>query len=126
MIYTNATNLGNAQHEWLNKLEFYKNEIDILQKRLEEVNSKNTGNESRVFAEHFQNQFIIQQNNISVLRHEISQHTKLAAEDAKLHVGRVQESRLPENKELQNRVKEFEEVVKNLRLEFNKYLAKWF
>ena len=126
MIYTNATNLGNASQEWQRALDFYKNELDIMQERLAEVNNKNTGIESRVAAEHFQNQFIIQQNNIAELKHKINGHAHLVFEDAKLHVGRVEETRIVENKKIEAEVMEFENIIKDLRLEFNKYLAKWF
>jgi exonuclease VII large subunit len=126
MIYTNTTKLGNKPQEWFKALDFYKNELEILKERLAEVNNKNTGIESRVAAEHFQNQFDIQENNISELKHAINRHAHMAFEDAKQHMGRVEETRIVENKRIERDIMEFENVMKDLRLEFNKYLAKWF
>ena len=64
MSYTNASNLGVQHNEWLRKLEFYKEDLDILEKRLLEVSDKNTSTEARAGIEHFQNQFMIQRKNI--------------------------------------------------------------
>ena len=50
------------QHEensaWINKLDFYKQEISILKGRLEELARKNSSKEVMGEIEHFQNQFI--------------------------------------------------------------------
>ncbi|MBM3430464.1 MAG: hypothetical protein FJX99_05720 [Bacteroidetes bacterium] len=44
--------------DYLNKLEFYMEEITILKERLSEVTAKNTDKEVLKQVEHFQNQFI--------------------------------------------------------------------
>src|SRR4051812_34616461 len=69
-----------SQHEehgtWLKKLLFYKDEIRIMQKQLEEVNSRNTGLELKKSVEHFQNQFIIQDKNSDEIRRHINHEEK--------------------------------------------------
>lgn len=124
MSYTNATHLENAHQEWIKALDFYKEDLDILEKRLAEVSLKNTSMVARADAEHFQNQFIVQRNNIDELKHAINEHTHLVFEDMKQHAGRVEETRIDQHKKLEEDVKEFEETVNDLRHEFNKYLAK--
>lgn len=57
--------------EWKNKLNFYGEEISILSGRLAEITSKNSNKEMLSEVEHFQNQFIIQQNNIDEIKHGI-------------------------------------------------------
>ena len=59
--------------DYLNRLEFYTEEIAILKERLSEVTSKNTDKEVLKQVEHFQNQFI-QRNNIDELKHTIKIH----------------------------------------------------
>ena len=52
--------------EWISKLNFYKDDIKIFNTRLEEIVSKNNGEEVLAEVERFQNQFIIQRNNIFI------------------------------------------------------------
>ncbi|MEY3049975.1 MAG: hypothetical protein RL365_2013 [Bacteroidota bacterium] len=63
------------QHEenrdWINRLEFYKEEITILKHILSEIANKNSGDEALKDVEHYQNQFIIQKNNLDELAHNI-------------------------------------------------------
>src|SRR6185295_14072078 len=64
-----------AEHtEWLQKLDFYADEITIMKKRLEEIVSKNSSEEIRAQVEHFQNQVIVQKENIDELKHAIKDH----------------------------------------------------
>ena len=60
--------------EWLNKLDFYKDDIAILKRRIEEVAAKNTGHDVMAMIEHFQNQLIIQRNELDEFRHAIKEH----------------------------------------------------
>jgi hypothetical protein len=62
--------------DWLNKLSFYNDEISIMQKKLEEVNSRNTGADIRKKIEHFQNQLIIQKSNSDDLHRQIKREEK--------------------------------------------------
>jgi hypothetical protein len=59
---------------WLNKLLFYKDELKIMADRIMEVAEKNTSNEVRSLADHFQNQLIIQKEQIDILNHDIKSH----------------------------------------------------
>ena len=125
MSYTNTANLGIEPSEWLSKLDFYKNEIGILKERLTEIVGKNSSLEARAGVEHFQNQFIIQQNNIDEMRHSIHENAHHAFEDVKQHAGHVSIARVDENKKMEEEIKGFEKVMSDLRHEFNLYLTKW-
>jgi hypothetical protein len=54
-----------------NKLSFYKDEVRIMQGRLDEIASKNNKKDIQKEIEHFQNQIIIQSKNIEDLRKDI-------------------------------------------------------
>lgn len=125
MSYTNTANLGSEHSEWLGKLDFYKNEIGILKERLTEIADKNSSLEARAGIEHFQNQFIIQQNNIDEMKHSINENEHMAFEDVKQHAGHVSTVRVDENKKMEEEIKGFEKVMSDLRHEFNLYLTKW-
>src|SRR6187455_2073598 len=50
--------LHSEHREWLSKLDFYKDDIMILRKRIEEIAMKNTSRDVLAMVEHFQTQFI--------------------------------------------------------------------
>ena len=59
-----------ADHtEWMSKLKFYADEITLMKGRLGELASKNNQQDVLVLVEHFQNQLIVQKNNIDELAH---------------------------------------------------------
>src|SRR5690242_732236 len=89
MSHTATIKSGVLQHEWLRELDFYELEIKILQKMLQEVTAKNTNDEARAGIEHFQNQFILQKNNLDELRASIEDHLELTFDDVKDHTGKV-------------------------------------
>ncbi len=58
--------------DWMRELDFFKNEIAYLRKRLEEVASKNTSNEVLVEVEHFENKFKIMSLHVDELQHDVN------------------------------------------------------
>ena len=89
MSYVNISKAGTDHTIWAKGLEFYKDELEIMNKRLLEISSKNTSEEARKGVEHFQNQFFIQQKNISDLRHQVKGYVTGLSHDAKMHEGHV-------------------------------------
>lgn len=125
MSFVTAAVCGTDHHQWLSTIDFYDNELDILEKRLAEIISKNTGTDAMAGAEHFQNQFIIQRNNIDELRHSIREHDHHTAEDAYIHAGHIHSELVQEHKAVKDSFESFQKVVNELRVEFNDYLRKW-
>src|SRR5688572_300254 len=58
--------------EWMNNILFYKDELQIMEHRIQEIASKYTSKETLANVEHFQNQLIVQRNNLDTLKHEIN------------------------------------------------------
>lgn len=125
MTYTSITQAGNDHSFWRKGLEFYSDEIEIMESRLAEVASKNNSFEARQGVEHFQNQFIVQRNNMDELNHEINLYVQKLGEDAQKHQGRMEVGMLAEHDKLQEKYEVFEKVMNGLRHEFNDYLGKW-
>lgn len=73
-----AVSLSNFFHkeckEWNERLDFFINEVDSFSKRIAEVVNANTAIEVLSQAEHFQNKFIIEKENIDILKHEVKVH----------------------------------------------------
>jgi hypothetical protein len=57
--------------DWIKSIEFYEDELKVLEGRLQEVVSKNTGEKIRASVEHYQNQYILQKEQFEKLMHDI-------------------------------------------------------
>lgn len=125
MNYTSVSHCGNDHQEWVRALDFYKDDIHTLEKRLLEMAGKNNGHEAMAGVEHFQNQFIVQRNNIDELRHSVNEHAGLVAVEALAHAGRMEDRLSGEHDQLKDQFQSFEKVFRELRQEFNVFLAKW-
>lgn len=125
MSYVTVSHCGTEHQEWLTSIDFYKNELKILQKRLTEIVEKNTSHEALEVAEHFQNQFIVQRNNIDELHHSINEHAHKTKTEAEQHAGHIDEAVAEEHDKIKEEFTVFEKVINELRQEFNEYLTKW-
>lgn len=108
---------------WLNKLDFYNDEMKIMQQKLEEVNSKNTAIEVRKSVEHFQNQLFIQKNNSDKLRHHIKREEKEIQNSIKSNPVAVDHRKTEDHTEERSMMESFEKNFNLLRKEFNAFLS---
>jgi predicted RNase H-like nuclease (RuvC/YqgF family) len=111
--------------EWTNKLNFYKDEIKILTGRLEEITSKNSSTEVLAQVEHFQNQFIIQRNNIDEALHAVKMDEEELQEEVKSNPVAVDHRSVEYHAKEKEMVDSFEKNFNDLRDEFNEFAAKW-
>lgn len=117
-----------TQHDehraWMSKLKFYEDEILILKNRLSEIVSKNTNKDILAQAEHFQNQLIVQKENIDEISHSITvdEDTIRKAVDKKPKFIDQLDTE-PHTKEKQA-MDSFEKNFTELRAEFNKFASK--
>lgn len=125
MSYTTVAHCGTDHQEWLKAIDFYDNELDILEDRLAEIAKKNSSEEALKGVEHFQNQFIIQRNTIDELRHNINEHAHKVATDVQAHAGRIETQQVKDHDTVREEFESFEKVINDLRDEFKLYLSKW-
>jgi hypothetical protein len=125
MSYTSVAHCGNSHLEWLKSIDFYKDEFATLTKRLNEIVQKNNKQEVLAEVEHFQNQFIIQQNNLDQLKHRIHEHEGKVASDVKIHAGKMETALVGEHDLVGGEFDYMEKIIKELRHEFNQFLSKW-
>jgi ActR/RegA family two-component response regulator len=111
--------------EWMNKLKFYKDEISILGNRLGEIASKNNHAEVLTQVEHFQNQFIIQKNNIDEIAHAIGQHEKALEKEIEKNPTAIEHRKFEFHDRQKEQVTSFEKNFSTIRSEFNQFSAKW-
>lgn len=125
MTYTNASKAGQHHSEILQGLDFYKEELQRLRERLDEIGAKNTGEEVRKQLDHFESQFLIQRTNIDQFRHDFNQHYQQLAKESADHAGHVSQQLVAEDQSLIANYATLENVIKELREEFNRFSATW-
>ncbi|HLP56176.1 MAG TPA: hypothetical protein VK151_14160 [Fluviicola sp.] len=111
--------------EWISKLNFYKDEIEILKGRLEEITSKNNAKEVLMQVEYFQNQWIIQRNNIDEISHQVRANEAALIDEINSNPVAVDRRKMEYHAQEQDLVDSFEKNFNNIRKEFNTFSAKW-
>ncbi len=111
--------------DWLKRLDFYKEEINILKERLEEVTSKNNALEFLKDVEHYQNQFIVQRNNIDELAHSIKVNESGLVKEVNANPVAVDHRKVESHEAEADFITYFEKNFAGLRADYNKFLSKW-
>ena len=101
-------------------LLFFKENI-LFKNRLSEVVDNSTDKEFLALAEHFQNRFIIKDEYIDELRHDINEQDKKLTESTANY---IDINLIKRQEKLRNEMEYFEKDFNKLKNEFNKYLSK--
>lgn len=116
--------LHGEHREWLNKLDFYKDDLVVLRQRLEGVAARNTARDIMAQVEHFQNLFIIQRNEIDEFRHAIKEHeNELQAVINKNPVA-LNRQRITDHPEYRERMERFEKLFHEFRSDLLQFVSK--
>lgn len=110
---------------WLNELKFFKEELVILEHRLGEIISKNTGNEAEVGVESFQNRFELQKEHISEIKHRIKKHEQFLANYAKDHPIAVDHVHFTDHTDIREQFERFRDLYAEMKYDFNRFAVKW-
>lgn len=116
--------LHGDQTLWMNTLSFCKDEIGILEKRMEEIAERNSATEVLAELEHFQNQYIRQREVIDVLRHELKQHENALEKEVREHPVAVDHRLFKDHTAHREAMVTFEKLYRELKDEFMHWLAK--
>jgi hypothetical protein len=118
--------LSQFHHEnntWERMLAFFKQENSFLKNRLAEVLDQKTGTDFLALAEHFQNQFIIKDEFIDELSHDIQQQEdelKQTYMNDEIILGK---RLIKKQEKLRNEMEYLEKEFASLKNTFNKYLV---
>lgn len=110
---------------WKNELSFYKEELVIFQKRLDEVSGKNTSAEMKPEQSRLQNQLLIQKNEIDEISHILNVHEDSIASHSKEHPVASDHSLHTDHAGLRERVKQFIVLYTPFKQELMKFLSTW-
>ena len=109
---------------WLNALDFYKDEIAILEHRMEEIVKRNNTPEVMAELEHFQNQYIRQREVIDELRHDLNAHEHALAQEAKERPIAIEHRLFADHGNHRATMHTFETLCHELKAEFMAWLVK--
>jgi hypothetical protein len=122
-----SAKLDQYQHEnmtWVRSLEFFKQENAHLKDRLTAVVDKTSDKYFLAQAEHFQNQFIIKDEFIDELKHDINEQSRLIRDYSKrVLVDGSADSFTAVQEKLREQMQYLEKDFGNLKNEFNNYLT---
>jgi hypothetical protein len=110
--------------EWLNKLSFYKDELSIMKNRLAEIAQKNTSGDVLAQVEHFQNQFIVQAEQLDIVKHNINEHEEYLQQRLNENQVAADRQSSSDSPQIRESVESFERIFNGLRQEFNQFLSK--
>ena len=110
---------------WFKQLDFYKDELVVLTKRLAEVSVKNNSIETRQGVEQFQNRFIREREVIDILEHDIKLHENKIVKEVEENPVAATKSYHECHSGLADRMTTMEKLFADLRVEFNQFLTKW-
>lgn len=116
--------LHHDHREWLNALQFHKQDLAIQEHRLQDIVQRNTGVQVMAGVEHFQNRFIREHEVIDELRHDIKQAENALEKEMKEHPVAIGRRFFSDHDDLRDRYRTFEKLQHELKQEFRLWLAK--
>ncbi len=125
MYFKNDSLLHYEHSDWLRAIDFYRDDLSVLQKRLAEVSFKNNRENVSAGIEHFQNQFIIQKNNLDELKHYVNEHIVHVQDKYSKPNPAPENELLAEHEKRKAEFLSLEKTMTGLRQEFNLFLSKW-
>lgn len=117
--------LHSEHKEWLNKLSFYKDDLAVLQNRLDDIAGKNSDRDMLAVVEKYQNQLTIQGEQIDLLHHEIRQHEHSIEKSITENPVASDHRKMQDHPEQRDKMIRFEELFADLRKSLLSFVAKW-
>jgi len=74
--------------------------------------------------EHFENQFLVQSENIDILHHDINAHINAMVHDVQDHAGHISAAALAVDSKLRDQFESESRIFEGLKTEFMKFLSK--
>jgi hypothetical protein len=125
MVNSNLLRLEHYYHEyltWERTLDFFKQENAFLKTRLSQVVDKKMDKDFLAHAEHFQNQFIIKDEFIDELNHDVHEMQGVCEREMKILKINPDKKTESRHNKLRNEIEFLEKNFTQLKNEFNKYI----
>ena len=122
MVY--LSDLHFEHNQWSSELKFWEDEIKTFTKRLEEVVKRYTSNEIRAKIEHFQNQFLLHNQVIDILKKDVKKHEKIIADKANQEHIAIDHVHFEDHKSVRDRMDIQRKIYSELKTEYFEFLTK--
>lgn len=122
---THAAQLHFEHNLWLNQLSFYKQELGIFQKRLQEVTSQNTTPDFRRELSHLQNQIIIQQEQADIHLHNFKELEHKLQNTLRENPILFEHGLFEDHTKERHQMERFIEIYEEFKKELNQFLIHW-
>ncbi len=110
---------------WLNQLDFYKQELEIFQKRLDEVAVRNNSEEFRRGVSHLQNQILIQNEQADMHIHDFKSAEQKLEKIILENPVAVDHRLFDDHTYERTRMETFVKIYTDFKDELYQFLAKW-
>ena len=108
---------------WLRSIDFFRQENSFLKNRLAEVGDGTTDRDFLAQAEHFQNQFIIKDEFLDELRHDVQEQEQDLTHRFRHQNFSPDSAMRDRQQQLRGQMHYLEKEFNSLRYEFNNYLS---
>ncbi len=108
---------------WIKELIFYKEELLIFNERLVEVSGKYTNKDVLAKLEHFQNQFILQNEIADILSHDLKSHEQFLIDSAKESIVAIDRKAFADHPVMREKMNTFIKLYRELRNEYMHFLS---
>lgn len=122
---THIYDLHEENKTWLSSLSFYKDELLIMQRRIEEIAKKNNAKNVLESIEHFQNQLVIQKEQLDILAHDIRKKEASLESAANKNPTAIDHQNFQEESVLKDRMQTYGKLFFELREELTHFLLQW-
>ena len=122
---TSLHNLYDEFNSHLSVVDFYKQELKYLQKRLEDITKRNTDKEILAQVEQFQNQFILTRENLDIQNHALKAQLKLVEKEIKNKPTHLDEKTISGGDKFSKGLHDLEKDIASIKYKFNRFLAKY-
>ncbi len=119
-----VSHLHEEHKDWLSRLDFYQDELKVMQHRIEEVATANTKKDILQQVEHFQNQFIIQGRKAEELKRVINREERHLLMNAEFQPDKATQEALDFNRGEREEMRTFDRLFVDLKHELNAFLVK--
>lgn len=109
--------------QWRSELMFWEEQIASYIRRLEEVVTRYSENGVRAQVEHFQNQFILHNDVIDVLKKDIKKHEQHLADYAQEHPVAVNHVHFDDHSQLRDRMETQRSIYHDLKTKYFRFLS---
>ena len=107
---------------WERLLDFFKQENSHLKTRLSEVLDNKTDKDFLALAEHFQNQFILKDEFVDEMSHDVREQERTLVVVAEKKAN-IEERLIKKQQKIRNEMEFLEKDFNRMKNEFNKYLV---